>query len=80
MMIDIRQPECVGCALAFLALCKVGLVSGFCVPCNMLKIASGHVGKVMDVCICVEFLKQIVKLRFPLAGDQTGAFVTALSE
>ena len=26
-------------ALAFLALCKVGFVSGFCVPCNVLKIA-----------------------------------------
>ena len=33
MMIDIRQPGWVGCALAFLALCKVGFVSGFCVPC-----------------------------------------------
>jgi hypothetical protein len=39
MMIDIRQPGWVGCALAFLALCKVGFVSGFCVPCNVLKIA-----------------------------------------
>jgi hypothetical protein len=39
----------VGCALAFLALCKVGFVSGFCVPCNVLKIALGRVGKVMDV-------------------------------
>jgi hypothetical protein len=36
-------------ALAFLALCKVGFVSGFCVPCNVLKIAWGRVGKVMDV-------------------------------
>jgi len=53
MMIDIRQPEWAGCALAFLALCKVGFVSGFCVPCNVLKIALGRVGKVMDVCICV---------------------------
>jgi len=35
-------------ALAFLALCKVGFVSGFCVPCNVLKIAWGRVGKVMD--------------------------------
>ena len=26
-------------ALAFLALCKVGFVLGFCVPCNVLKIA-----------------------------------------
>jgi len=48
MMIDIRQPEWVGCVLAFLALCKVGFVSGFCVPCNVLKIAWGRVGKVMD--------------------------------
>jgi hypothetical protein len=38
----------VGCALAFLALCKVGFVSGLCVPCNVLKIALGRVGKVMD--------------------------------
>ena len=29
------------------------LVSGFCVPCNVLKIAWGRVGKVMDDCICV---------------------------
>ena len=48
MMIDIRPPGWVGCALAFLALCKVGFVSGFCVPCNVLKIAWGRVGKVMD--------------------------------
>ena len=41
----IRQPGCVGCALAFLALCKVGFVSGFCVPCNVLKIALGRVAK-----------------------------------
>ena len=52
MMIDIRQPGWVGCALAFLALCKVGFVSRFCVPCNVLKIALGRVGKVMDDCIC----------------------------
>ncbi len=45
MMIGIRQPGCVGCALAFLALCKVGFVSGFCVPCNVLKIAWGRVAK-----------------------------------
>ena len=36
-------------ALTSLALCKVGFVSGFCVPCNVLKIALGRVGKVMDV-------------------------------
>jgi hypothetical protein len=48
MMIDIRQLVWVGCALPFLALCKVGFVSGFCVPCNVLKIAWGWVGKVMD--------------------------------
>ena len=53
MMIDIRPLGWAGCALAFLALCKVGFVSGFCVPCNVLKIAWGRVGKVMDVCICV---------------------------
>ena len=49
MMIGIRQPEWVGCALTFLTLCKVGLVSGFCVPYNELKIAWDGVGKVMDV-------------------------------
>ena len=54
MLIDIRQQGWVGCALAFLALCKVGFVSGFCVPCNVLKIALGSVGKVMDACICVD--------------------------
>ena len=43
MLIDIRQPGWAGCALAFLALCKVGFVSGFCVPCNVLKIAWGRV-------------------------------------
>jgi hypothetical protein len=48
MMIDIRQLVWVGCALPFLALCKVGFVSGFCVPCNVLKIAWGRVGNVMD--------------------------------
>jgi len=32
---DISLPGWVGCALAFLALCKVGFVSGFCVPCNV---------------------------------------------
>ena len=52
MMIDIRQPGWVGCALAFLALCKVGFVSGFGVPCNVLKIAWGSVGKVI---VCVDF-------------------------
>jgi hypothetical protein len=45
MMIDIRQPGWVGCALAFLALCKVGFVSGFCVPCNVLKIVWGRAAK-----------------------------------
>ena len=53
MLIDIRKAGWLGCALVFLALCKVGFVSGFCVPCNVLKIARGRVGKVMDVCICV---------------------------
>lgn len=45
MMIDIRQPEWVGSVLAFLALGKVGLVSGFCVPCHVLKIAWGRAAK-----------------------------------
>jgi hypothetical protein len=49
MLIDIRQPGWVGCAFAFLALGKVGFVSGSCVPCHVLKIARGRVGKVMDV-------------------------------
>ena len=50
MLIDIRQPGwlCVG----ILALCKVDFVSGFCEPCNVLKIAWGSVGKVMGDCIC----------------------------
>jgi len=39
--------------VAFLALCKVGFVSGFCVPCNVLKIGLGRVGKVRDVWIYV---------------------------
>jgi hypothetical protein len=30
---------------AFLALCKVGFVPGFCVPCNVLKIALGRVAE-----------------------------------
>lgn len=42
------------CALAFLALCKVGFVSGFCAPCNVLKIALGSVGKVLG---CVQLLR-----------------------
>jgi len=37
-----------GLCVGILALCKVGFVSGFCVPCNVLKIAWGRVGKVMD--------------------------------
>ena len=44
-MIDVRPPGWVGCALAFLALCKVGFVSGFCVPCNVLKIAWDSMAK-----------------------------------
>jgi len=44
-MIDIRQPGWVGCGLAFLALGKVGFVSGFGVPCNVLKIAWGSMAK-----------------------------------
>jgi len=44
-MIDIRQLGRVGCVLAFLALCKVWFVSGFCVPCNVLKIAWGSMAK-----------------------------------
>ena len=44
-LIDIRQPGWVGCVLAFLALCKVGFVSGFCAPCNVLKIAWGRAAK-----------------------------------
>ena len=35
-------------ALAFLALGKVGLVYGLCVPCHVLKIVLARVGKVMD--------------------------------
>ena len=53
MIMDIRLLGWAGCALAFLALCKVGFVSGFCVPCNVLKIALGRVGKVMDACMYV---------------------------
>ena len=45
LLIDIRQPGWVGCVLAFLALCKVWFVSGLCVPCNVLKIASGSMAK-----------------------------------
>jgi len=41
----------VGCALAFLALCKFGIVSEFCALCNVLKIALGRVGKVIDACV-----------------------------
>ena len=42
MMIDIRQPGWVGCAFAQCRLfCKVGFVSSSCVPCNVLKVASG---------------------------------------
>jgi len=54
MLVDIRQPGWVGCALAFLALCKVGFMSGFCVPCNVLKIALGSDGKVL-VCVRLEY-------------------------
>ena len=34
-----------GCELAFLALGKVGFVSGFCAPCHVLKIAWGSMAK-----------------------------------
>lgn len=39
--------------MVFLALCKAGFVSGFCLPCNVIKITWGRVGKVMDARICV---------------------------
>ena len=45
---DRCQPGWVGSALAFLALYKVGFVSGFSVHRNVLKIAWYCVGKVMD--------------------------------
>jgi uncharacterized membrane protein len=49
MLIDIRQPGWVGCALAFLALCKVGFcVSALCaLQCAKNSVGSG--GKVMLV-------------------------------
>jgi hypothetical protein len=35
-MMRINQPRWVSSVLAFLALCKVGFVFGFCVPCSVL--------------------------------------------
>ena len=55
-IIDIFQLGWVGCALAFLTLCKVGFVSGFVclvpIAIGMLKIAWGCVGKVLG---CVNY-------------------------
>jgi len=45
MLIDIRQLGWVGSVLAFLALGKVSFVSGFCVPCHVLKIEWGRAAK-----------------------------------
>ena len=45
MPIEFRRLVWVGCGLAFLALGKVGFVSGFCVPCHVLKIALGRAAK-----------------------------------
>ena len=42
-----------GLCVGILALCKVGFASEFFVPYNVLKIASGPVGKVTDVVIYV---------------------------
>jgi len=54
MMKDIRQLGWVGCVLAFLALLQGWLLCvGFVRLANVLKIAWGRVGKVMDACICV---------------------------
>ena len=49
MMIEIRQLGWEGSALAFLALCKVGFVSGFCAPFKCAKNSVGQHGKVMGV-------------------------------
>ena len=50
-----RQPVgrlCVGIFSSFVPIAiGVGFVLGFCVPCNVLKIAWGRVGKVMDACM-----------------------------
>jgi len=43
-----RQPGWVGCAVAFLALCKVGLCRAFVCLAMCLKIAWVRVGEVMD--------------------------------
>ena len=50
----IPSARAVGCVLAFLALCKVGFVSGLCAPCNVLKIAWGSFGKVSG---CVKLVR-----------------------
>ena len=51
---EFHQPGWVGCAVVFLALCKVGFVSGLCAPCNVLKIAWGSFGKVSG---CVKLVR-----------------------
>ena len=43
-----------GLCFGFLALCKVGFVCGVCVPCNVLKIAWGSVGKTFG---CIQLLR-----------------------
>ena len=52
MMIDIRQPGCVGCALAFLALCKVWLCVRVLCALQCAKNSVGQQGKVLGACIC----------------------------
>jgi len=44
-MIDIRQPQWVGCALAFLALCKVGSCAADLCALQCAKNCVGRVAK-----------------------------------
>ncbi len=48
MKIDIRQPGWVGYAFGIFSSLQGWLSLRVCVPCNVLKIAWGSVGKVMD--------------------------------
>jgi hypothetical protein len=45
MLTDIRKAGWLGCALAFLALCKIVIVPWFCVTSNVLKITRHQAAK-----------------------------------
>lgn len=62
-----------------LALCKIGFVSGFGVPRNVLKIAWGSVGKVYGVSSCCAVSMSYPEIGRPFFGDSIMFLVLAVS-